>query len=341
MKIRLLSAFLLILACCGAVHAQADPAWIRFCDRQEAANVFCNEKTWQARAGLRVAAATAIATPTAAYTAPAWGQSGAAITAAFPGNMAKAAATNPGFAAQLNNCGPLIPRMSSEMLATDHAGYTGQMLASAARVASAANLQMLQMAFGNTLMAQAIVYAPAAIQAQYRALPAMSVVPLSALYWTQKGMISPLAGNQPYLMQLAIEICFSGADSSAGALQKASHFSANVLDSGKLDVFVTKRSIKQLPMPGPVASWVAIVIGVTAAFCPNCGPDFLTYLNNLGTSIGSDLAPYWSPFPNGQVIGPGVPFGGGYPGGTGPSFPTDPGNGDEYPPCNEGDCVFD
>jgi len=119
-------------------------------------------------------------TTISAYTAPAYGQTAAEITAGFPAQLAQNFATNPNLSNQIVGMTPILSRMSSELLALDHSGYTAENLKSAAQRVSAADLRMLQSAFGPTLMAAALPYAPAATLAAYNALPAQAPLPFSA-----------------------------------------------------------------------------------------------------------------------------------------------------------------
>lgn len=329
----------------GATPNFNTPPWEVWCQKQWAQNIPCSYLTWSNAIGF-VLPGTAATNPVGAYTSQAWGQTAAQVTAAFPANIAKNFANNANLNAQLTNIVPILARLSTELLALDHSGYTAQILESAAKKASAANLRLLQSAFGNTLMAPAMKYAPAAIQAQYNALPALAPFPLSANYYALKGTVSPFTNAESYIIDVLAETYTFGSDSVAVALQKTSLYAADVFGGGRLNVlYLTGKGSTPaavpaaagvqpagLSGPGPVWGWATVIITIIQFVDPNAAQD----LYNAAKNIPSDLQSAWNDLPNGFNIGPDGSIGGGYP----PDAPDYPGDGTITDPCGDGTECF-
>ena len=312
------------------------PPWEIYCQFQLAKNIPCNFQTWYAKVGF-VLPGTSTTNPVGTHTAQPWGQTAAAITAAFPAHIATNFANNANLNAQLTNITPVLSRLSTELLALDRSGYTAEILKSAAQKASAANLRVLQSAFGNTLMAAAMPYAPAAIIAQYNALPVLAPLPLSANYYELKGTVSPFTGSQSYIIDVLAETYTLGSDSMAVALQKTSLYTATVTGAGPLNVlYLTAKGsapasvqaalgMQPAEGPGPAWGWATVIMTIVGFFDPTAGADLLKAVED----IPSDISGAWNTVTNNQVIGPDGAIGGGYP----PDFPDYPGPGNDYLDC--------
>jgi hypothetical protein len=219
--------------------------------------------------------------------------------------------------------------MSSELLALDHSGYTAEILKSAAQRVSAADLRMLQSAFGPTLMAAALPYAPAATLAAYNALPAQAPLPFSAYYYSLKGTVSPLTNSSSYLMDLIIEFYTQSADGISVSVHKAQMYSMVITGSGTLEIYVLPPTAVQssavtrvevlpdgVPAPGPVAAWVGIIIAVVQFFDPDAGPQLVAAGNAVASAALDAVPTLWSVSPDG-AIGGSYPSDGAYPPGFG------------------------
>lgn len=197
MKAHMLSILLSFISCAITVQtAQAFPVQVLTpCAAIWEKNIPCSASLLAM--GLNPVLAHPTSRPASpAIPMPAWGDTPAQIQANFPRLLAANFAANPYLDAQMTIMDSMmLARLSTELLALDHGGYTGQALIGAAKKLSVANLRRLTSAFGPTLMAQALPYAQPTVRVQYEALAALPPAPMSSYGYTQKHLAIPALPN--------------------------------------------------------------------------------------------------------------------------------------------------
>lgn len=104
----------------------------------------------------------------------------------------------------------MLARWTTELAANDHSNYTPTILEYAAKQLSAANLVRLASAMGPTKVASALSYAPAAVAAQYRQLPAAPALEFSE-YWFELGNTTTFNFGDLYVYDLLLDAYTQGA----------------------------------------------------------------------------------------------------------------------------------
>jgi hypothetical protein len=296
----------------------AIPAWITYCGPRWSHHVFCSEGSYEASLGLPALSVTTAPSPLGAFQLPQWGATAAALTTNYPANLLKAWQSNATIVTQMANLPTVLGLMSNELLAYDHGGYTAQLLKLFAQHGTAAELRIIQSAFGPTLMAPAMTYAPAAVVAEYNALPAQ--VPLfgSAYYWSQQHRTAPTTNTaMDYLECLVVLVFSAGSDNQKTVVQKTNHYAGSVLGDTYLNFYMG-----QVPV-GAVASgssglkpesngvqaeklgpggWFGVIWSVFTAACPSCVPNAVQATYDWLSSIPSDLEDTYNTLSNIQPL---------------------------------------
>jgi hypothetical protein len=293
--------------------------YVVYCAYRWSRHLICTAEMWQASLGVAATPLGPQPVSIVGATLPNMGQSASAIETAFGANIAKFVAANAYIATQVQAARviPFLARLSSDLAYYDHAGGTAALLKQVAIHTDAPTLRFYQSAFGPTLVNAALPYATAAVQASYKALPQAAPMPLSAYFYSSRGVaVSPLVTNQPaYLMDLYMEIYFLSDDTYITAMHKTQEYVNAAMPSvGYIDVMQASQpnpmSIVGAPTPpqtkavvasaakraaaladgvggvrpdgiGEVAAVVAAVVAVIAYLDPDGGKEILADLNQV------------------------------------------------------------
>jgi hypothetical protein len=148
-----------------------------------------------------------------------WGTTTASIEANFAYNIMLDAEHNANLNTAITTIGPvMLARLSTEMARLDAGGYTHWFLAYAVGKVSAANMQRLHTAFGDTAMNAVVAYMPAAVRAAYVAVAPLPYSQMQII--TKGGFAIPVAKNAGYAYDLLLLQHLSAGDPVAVSLHK-------------------------------------------------------------------------------------------------------------------------
>jgi hypothetical protein len=270
-NLKIIGAILVISAAAPGA-SMAESAWQTYCAARTAVGIYCTEAMYEASIGTTVPV-TSNKAAVPKFVMGYWGTTTSDISSQFPPNLLATWIQNPAVSTQIANMYPLLALMSTELKASDIGGtYTRLILdLIAEKATSGAELQWIMSAFGPAAVTEYVIgYATPTVQAQYKALPVLAPMPYSAYYYEKAGIAAPSANAaESYLQDLAILTFVQGTDTVQQAIQKSNYYARAITKSAGINAIT-----KQIPMPGPAVSWIAIVLGIVAANCPNCLPDF-------------------------------------------------------------------